>query len=158
MLSYRQPNQLFWNQGDSTFAEIQFDKQPTVSRGTVFGDYDNDGDTDLLITQLNDKVVLLRNESKTPNNWLRLKLIGTRSNRDGIGTRITLTIGAESQTREVHIGSSYLSSNDPRILFGVGQRTTVDTLKIRWQSGIVQILENLAVNQELVVTEPRPDE
>ena len=60
----------------------------------------------------------------------------------------------ESQTREVHVGSSYLSSNDPRVLFGVAERTVVDKLKIRWQSGVVQVLENLAVNQELIVTEP----
>ena len=154
VLSYKQPNQLFWNQGDATFAEIRFDKRPAVSRGTLFGDYDNDGDTDLLVTQLNGTVTLLRNESQTSNNWLRIKLIGTRSNRDGIGTRITLTIGPESQTREVRMGSSYLSSNDPRVLFGVGQRTTVDQLKIRWQSGVVQVFESLTVNQELVVTEP----
>ncbi|MYB01387.1 CRTAC1 family protein [Candidatus Poribacteria bacterium] len=154
VLSYKQSNQLFWNQGDGTFAEVGFEDRPAVSRGTLFGDYDNDGDTDLLITQLNGAVTLLRNESQTANNWLRLRLIGTRSNRDGIGTRITLTLGSESQTREVHIGSSYLSSNDPRVLFGIEARDVVDKLKIRWQSGAVQILENLTVNQELVVTEP----
>ena len=158
VLSYKQPNQLFWNQGDGTFAEVLFDDRPAVSRGTLFGDYDNDGDTDLLITQLNGAVTLLRNERQTANNWLRLKLIGTRSNRDGIGTRITLTIGSESQIREVRMGFSYLSSNDPRVLFGIEARDVVDKLKIRWQSGVVQILENLTVNQELVVTEPLPDE
>ena len=158
VLSYEQPNQLFWNQGDGTFAEVRFDEHPAVSRGTLFGDYDNDGDTDLIVTQLNGAVTLLRNDSQPSNNWLRLKLIGTRSNRDGIGARITLTLGTESVTREAHSGSSYLSSNDPRVLFGVGQRTIVDQLKIRWQSGIVQILENLAVNQELTVTEPFSDE
>ena len=158
VLSYKQPNQLFWNQGDAAFAEVLFDNPPAVSRGTLFGDYDNDGDTDLLVTQLNGTVMLLRNESQTSNNWLRLKLIGTRSNRDGIGTRITLTIGSESQTREVHTGSSYLSSNDPRVFIGVGVHDAVDKLEIRWQSGVVQTLENLAVNQELVVTEPHSDE
>ncbi|RKU08643.1 hypothetical protein C6503_22900 [Candidatus Poribacteria bacterium] len=158
VLSYKQPNQLFWNQGNGTFTEVPFDTHPAVSRGTLFGDYDNDGDTDLLVTQLNGAVTLFRNESQTANNYLRLKLIGTRSNRDGIGTRITLTIGSESQTREVRMGSSYLSSNDPRVLFGIGQRTTVDQLKIRWQSGVVQILEDLTANQELVVTESLPDE
>ena len=154
VLSYRQPNQLFRNQGDGTFGEMPFEDQQAVSRGTLFGDYDNDGDTDLLVTQLNGKVTLLRNENRTSNNWLRLKLIGTRSNRDGIGTRVTLTIGAESQTREVHRGYSYLSSNDSRLLFGLGKRTVVDKLHIRWQSGAAQIMENLAANQELVVTEP----
>ena len=157
VLSYKQPNQLFWNQGDATFTEVRFDDRPAVSRGTLFGDYDNDGDTDLLVTQLNGTVTLLRNESQTSNNWLRLKLIGTRSNRDGIGTRITLTIGSESLTREVRMGASYLSSNDPRMLLGVGEHDVVDKLEIRWQSGIVQILENLTVNQELVVTEPISD-
>ncbi|MCY4569213.1 MAG: ASPIC/UnbV domain-containing protein, partial [Candidatus Poribacteria bacterium] len=86
-----------------------------------------------------------------------LKLIGTRSNRDGIGARVTLTLGAESETREVHRGYSYLSSNDPRLLFGLGERTRVDKLQIRWQSGVVQTLKNLAVNQELVMTEPPPE-
>ena len=157
VLSYKQPNQLFWNQSNSTFIEMQFEGQHAVSRGTLFGDYDNDGDTDLLVTQLNDKVTLLRNENRTSNNWLRLKLIGTRSNRDGIGARVTLTLGTESQTREIHRGYSYLSSNDPRLLFGLGERTVVDKLHIRWQSGVVQILENLTANQEFVVTEPLPD-
>ena len=156
VLSYKQPNQLFRNHGDSTFVDVRLEGQHAVSRGTLFGDYDNDGDTDLLITQLNDKVTLLRNENHTSNNYLRLKLIGTRSNRDGIGARVTLTVGTESETREVHRGYSYLSSNDPRLTFGLGERTVVDKLQIRWQSGVVQTLENLAVNQELVVTEPLP--
>lgn len=156
VLSYKQPNQLFRNQGDGTFIERRLEGH-VVSRGTLFGDYDNDGDTDMLITQLNSKVTLLRNEINTSNNWLSLKLIGTRSNRDGIGTRVTLTIGTESQTREVHRGSSYLSSNDPRLLFGLAEGTIVDKLQIHWQSGVVQILENLRANQELVVTEPLSD-
>ena len=156
VLSYKQPNQLFRNHGDSTFVDVRLEGQHAVSRGTLFGDYDNDGDTDLLITQLNDKVTLLRNENHTSNNYLRLKLIGTRSNRDGIGARVTLTVGTESETREIHRGYSYLSSNDPRLTFGLGERIIVDKLQIRWQSGIVQTLENLAVNQELVVIEPLP--
>ena len=158
VISYKQPNQLFWNQGDGTFAEVRLAEQHAVSRGTLFGDYDNDGDIDVLVTQLNDKVTLLRNESGTHNNWFRLKLVGTRSNRDSIGARVTLTLGGESQTREVHVGYSYLSSNDPRLLFGLGDRTVVDRLHIRWQSGTVQILENLAANQEFVVPEPLSDE
>ena len=158
VISYKQPNQLFWNQDDGTFAEVRVGEQRAVNRGTLFGDYDNDGDTDVLVTQLNDKVTLLRNESGTHNNWFRLKLVGTRSNRDSLGTRVMLTLGDESQTREVHVGYSYLSSNDPRLLFGLGDRTVVDRLHIRWQSGAVQILEDLAANQEFVVTEPISDE
>ena len=154
VLFYEQPNHLYWNRGDGTFAETQFEGQAAVSRGTLFGDYDNDGDTDLLITQLNAGATLLRNENRTGNNYLRLKLIGTRSNRDGIGARVTLTCGAESDTREVRRGYSYLSSNDPRVLFGLGDQKVVDRLQIRWQNGVVQTLENLVANQELVVTEP----
>ena len=157
VISYKQPNQLFLNRSDGTFAEVRLAEQRAVSRGTLFGDYDNDGDTDVLVTQLNDKVMLLRNESGTHNNWFRLKLVGTRSNRDSIGARVTLTLGDESQTREVHVGYSYLSSNDPRLLFGLGDRTVVDRLHIRWQNGAVQILEDLAANQEFVVTEPLSD-
>ena len=142
VISYRQPNQLFWNRGDGTFAEVRLEGQHAVSRGTLFGDYDNDGDIDVLVTQLNDKVTLLQNESGTHHNWFRLKLIGSRSNRDGIGARVTLTLGDESQTREVHVGYSYLSSNDPRLLFGLGERTFVNRLRVRWQSGAVQILED----------------
>ena len=158
VISYKQPNQLFWNRGDGTFAEVRLDGQHAVSRGTLFGDYDNDGDIDVLVTQLNGKVTLLRNESGIHHNWFRLKLVGTRSNRDSIGARVTLTLGDESQTREVHVGYSYLSSNDPRLLFGLGERTFVNRLRVRWQSGAVQILEDLAANQELVVTEPLSDE
>ena len=154
VLSYRQPNQLFYNQSDGTFTEVRFEAPRAVSRGTLFGDYDNDGDTDLLVTQLNGKVTLLRNEGESAHNWLRLKLVGTRSNRDGIGTRVTMRIGTKSQIREVHRGYSYLSSNDPRVLFGLGGQTVIDKLEIRWQSGVVQIIENPAVNQEFVVTEP----
>ncbi|MDE0469960.1 MAG: CRTAC1 family protein [Candidatus Poribacteria bacterium] len=158
VISYKQLNQLFLNQDDGTFAEVRLGEQRAVSRGTLFGDYDNDGDIDVLVTQLNDKVTLLRNEGGTHNNWFRLKLVGTRSNRDSIGARVTLMLGDESQTREVHVGYSYLSSNDPRLLFGIGERTVVDRVHIRWQSGAVQILENLAANQEFVVTEPLSDE
>lgn len=156
VLSYEQPNQIFWNRGDGTFAEIPFEKYAAVSRGTLFGDYDNDGDTDLLVTQLNNNVALLQNNTEPRHNWLRIKTVGTLSNRDGIGARITLTFGTSTQIREVRRNASYLSSNDPRLLFGLGTNKTVDRLEIRWPSGIVQVLENLATNQELVVREPFP--
>lgn len=157
VLSYAQPDQLFRNSGDSTFtpvAPFSSAQHPNVSRGTLFGDYDNDGDTDIVVTHLNGNVKVLRNE--TSHNWLRLKLVGTLSNRDGIGARVTLSYGSTSQVREVRRNASYLCSHDPRPLFGLGERTLVDKLEIRWPSGIVQKLENLAVNRELVVTEPLP--
>lgn len=157
VLSYAQPDQVFRNRGNGTFSPVKAFSQallPSVSRGTLFGDYDNDGDTDIVITHLNGDVKLLRNEIQ--HNWLRLTLVGIVSNRDGIGARVTLTLGNASQVREVRRNASYLCSNDPRLLFGLGEKTTVDRVEIRWPSGIVQVLENLKVNQEFVVTEPLP--
>ena len=157
VLAYAQPNQIFRNSGDGTFAPVEAFSPappPSISRGTLFGDYDNDGDTDIVVTQLNGDVKLLRNETR--HNWLRLTLVGTVSNRDGIGARVTLTLGDALLVREVHRNASYLSSNDPRLLFGIGEKTTVDRVEIRWPSGRLQVLENLAVNQEFVVMEPFP--
>lgn len=155
VLSYAQPDQVFRNRGDGTFIAVEALSQPplpSVSRGAIFGDYDNDGDTDIVVTQLNGDVKLLRNETR--HNWLRLTLLGTISNRDGIGARVTLTLGTKTHVREVRRNASYLCSNDPRLFFGLGEKTIVDSVEIRWPSGLVQVLENLAVNQEFVVTEP----
>ncbi len=158
VLTYAQRNQLFHNNGDGTFTEVSFETGPYfrregVSRGAVFGDYDNDGDTDIVVTQSNQPAELLRNDGGNRRNWVRIKLVGTISNRDGIGARVTVTAGSESQMQEVRTGLSYLSSNDPRILFGLGDHTRIDRLEIRWPSGIVQVLENLEVNREIVVVE-----
>ena len=86
-------------------------------------------------------------------NWLRVKLVGTISNRDGVGARVVLTAGEAVRTQELHAGASYLCSNDPRVSFGLGDHTTIDRLEIRWPSGIVQVLENIKANRALVVTE-----
>ncbi|MDE0185685.1 MAG: CRTAC1 family protein [Candidatus Poribacteria bacterium] len=158
VLTYAQRNQLFHNNGDGTFTEVSFESGPYfrregVSRGAIFGDYDNDGDTDIVVAQSNQPAELLRNEGGNRRNWVRIKLVGTASNRDGIGARVTVTAGSESQMQEVRTGLSYLSSNDPRVLFGLGDNTRIDRLEIRWPSGIVQALENLEVNREIVVVE-----
>ena len=158
VLTYRQPDQLFRNSGDSTFQEISADagayfQQAAVSRGALFGDYDNDGDVDLLVTQSNGPVTLLRNESITEHNWIRIKTVGVISSRDGIGTRVILTSGDHKQIQEVNQGASYLSSHDVRLHFGLGDRDTVNKLEIRWQSGVVQVFKNLSVNKEHVITE-----
>ncbi|MDE0041355.1 MAG: ASPIC/UnbV domain-containing protein, partial [Candidatus Poribacteria bacterium] len=118
-----------------------------------FGDYDNDGDLDIAVTQSNGPAHLLRNDGGNRRNWLRIKLVGAKSNRDGIGTRIRLTVGDESWMHEVHAGYSYLCSNDPRVLLGLGDVGTVDRLEIRWLSGTVQVLENIPANQEITIVE-----
>ena len=158
VLTYRQPDQLFRNKGDGTFQEISenagaYFQRAAVSRGAIFGDYDNDGDVDLLVTQSNGPVTLLRNETKTQNNWMSVKTVGVISNRDGIGTRITLMTGGRMQWQEVNPAASYMSAHDARCYFGLGANTTVDRLEVRWQSGIVQVFENLTGNQAHVISE-----
>ncbi len=157
VLTYRQPDQLFRNKGDGTFQEdsesagIYF-QRAAVSRGAFFGDYDNDGDVDMLVTQSNGPATLLENWEMQSNS-VSIKTVGVISNRDGIGTRITLTAGGRTQIQEVNPGGSYLSSHDPRSHFGLGANTAIDRLEVRWQSGVVQIRENLSANQEHVISE-----
>ena len=184
VLTYAQPNQLFRNKGDGTFQEISetagpYFQRAQVSRGSIFGDYDNDGDVDILVTQSNGPATLLRNENGNKQNWLRIKPVGTVSNRDGIGARVLLTIGEMArdrpspyglqademepdepsfddltqQIRDVNPGASYLSSHDARLHFGLGENTNVNRVEIRWPSGVVEVYENLPVNQEHVLTE-----
>ena len=158
ILTYRQPDQLFRNNGDGTFQEIShsagsYFQRPAVSRGTIFGDYDNDGDVDLLVTQNNGPATLLRNETTPQNNWITIKTVGVISNRDGIGTRLTMTAGRHTQMREVNPGASYMSSHDARCYFGLGTHTTVDRLELRWQSGVVQVFEDLPANKEHIISE-----
>ena len=158
ILTYRQPDQLFRNNGDGTFQEVSeragdYFQRVAVSRGTLFGDYDNDGDVDILITQNSGPVTLLQNETETENSWMSVKTVGVISNQDGIGTRVTVKAGGYTQTQEVNSGASYMSSHDARCYFGVGTNTTVDRLELRWQSGVVQVFENLPANREHVISE-----
>ena len=158
ILTYRQPDQIFRNQRNGTFQEVSahagaYFQSPAVSRGALFGDYDNDGDVDMLVTQSNGSVTLLRNETKAQHNWIRIKTVGVISNRGGIGTRVMLTAGAHTQSREINPGASYLSSHDARLQFGLGTSTKVDRLEVRWQSGVVQVFENLPANREHVISE-----
>ena len=96
---------------------------------------------------------LLQNETETENSWMSVKTVGVISNRDGIGTRVTVKAGGYTQTQEVNPGSSYLSTHDARCYFGLGANTTVDRLELRWQSGVVQVFENLPANREHVISE-----
>ncbi len=157
-VTYAQQNQLFQNRGDGTFVDVSNQsgeglRIKKVSRGVAFGDYDNDGDIDLLITNANQAPDLLRNESTNENRWLIFTTVGTRSNRDGIGTRIKVMTGGISQMREVKSGGSYPSHSDMRLHFGLGKVTVADLVEIRWQSGLVERFENVESNRFLRATE-----
>ncbi len=157
-LTYPQPDQLFSNNGDGTFIDVSADsgayfRSQHVGRGVTFGDYDNDGDTDIFIVNSNHPAILLRNDGGNRQHWLRIKTVGRQSNRDGIGTRIRIWHDNHKQMRDVRGGSSYCSTNDRRVLFGLGNSEVVDLVELRWPSGIVQQLNNVPANQQITVIE-----
>ena len=154
---YEQPNLLFRNNRDGTFDEVSVNSGfgmplEKASRGFAYSDYDNDGDLDLLVTNLKGPPDLLENGGGQ-NTWLSLKLIGTRSNRDAIGARVKVTTGNLTQVREVRSGTSYLSQNDMRLHFGLGKYRQVDLIEIRWPSGLQEHLEGIEANQILTLVE-----
>ncbi|MYA98322.1 CRTAC1 family protein [Candidatus Poribacteria bacterium] len=153
--TYAQPNQLFLSNGGINFVEsvdVAITEQK-VSRGTAFGDIDNDGDVDIVISNLKDTPTILRNDSNDASQWLSIKLVGTHCNRDAIGARVTVVSEDLTQIREVKSGSGYISQNDLRLHFGLGNATQVDTLTVRWLCGKVQTLQNVETNQVLVISE-----
>ena len=125
----------------------------TQARGCAFGDYDNDGDIDILINPVNAVPQLLRCDSANQNNWITIKTIGVKSNRDGIGARIKCITGEASQIDEVRSGGSYYSQNDLRVHFGLGKAKKVNALEIRWPSGQSDVLNDISGNQFIVVKE-----
>jgi enediyne biosynthesis protein E4 len=157
--SYGQKNQLFRNLGDGGFREVTEEagsglQAEKVSHGAAFGDYDNDGDTDIFVSDSNGQPSqLLRNDGGNRNHYLAIEAIGTQSNRDGIGARIKVAAGDLTQVKEVRTSYGYLSANDPRVLFGLGGRTRVDRIEIRWPNGQVQVLEDIEADQILTIEE-----
>ena len=124
-----------------------------VGRGVAFGDYDSDGDVDIFIVNNHDRAVLLRNEGGNRNNWLHVKLIGTKGNHDAVGARIRLKAGDRIQLREINAGASYLSFNSLTAEFGLGQETTVDWVEVIWLGGDTERFTGVGVNQRVVLRE-----
>ncbi len=123
------------------------------ARGVAFGDFDNDGDLDIVVNNMNDTPTLLRNDADNRNRWLKVKTIGTRSNRTGIGARVRVVVGSHSQIDEVRSGGSYISQNDLRLHFGMGAAAKADLVEIRWPSGQVDHLKDVETNQVIYVQE-----
>jgi enediyne biosynthesis protein E4 len=166
---YQQPPLLLRNDSQGKFQNMHEQAGPTfnagyVARGLAVGDFDNDGSSDVVFTRLDDTPVLLRNNVGQDNRWIGFELRGTKSNRDAIGAKITLLAGKRRMVRWITGGSSYLSSHDKRVLFGLGPHENSGTVTavIRWPSGAVQKLAGLKTNQYHKVVEtsapPAPNE
>jgi hypothetical protein len=144
--TYRQRNQVFRNADRRFRHSTEEIGGPLLveqsSRGAAFGDYDNDGDVDVLISVIDEKPLLLRNDT-AGGHWITVGLRGTRSNRSAIGAKVTIEAGGRRQVAEVRSGGSYISHNDLRVRFGLGDATTVDRLTIRWPSGAVETAKAL---------------
>jgi hypothetical protein len=162
MTCYAQKNQLFRNKGDGTFTEVTDAVGPglrieRVSHGAAFGDYDNDGDVDIFVSDSDHPTcTLLRNDGGNRNHYLMIETVGTRSNRDGIGAKIRVVAGDLIQMKEVRSSYGYLCSNDVRVLFGLGDRDKADRIEVRWPSGMVQVLEDVRADQILTIKEKLP--
>jgi len=126
-----------------------------VHRGAAFGDVDNDGRVDAVVTALDGPIELWRNVSPAPHHWLMVKAVGTRSVRDGSGTKVRIATAAGAQYGHVSTSVGYGGASDPRVHFGLGGEKTVPELTVTWPSGKVQTLRDVAADQVLKVTEPR---
>ena len=151
------PRVVFRNLGNGTFEELTEEAGPGVaaahcSRGCAFGDFDNDGDLDILIVNLNEPPSLLRNDLRGAHHWLKVKLVGTKSNRSAIGARVLVRYGQKVQAQEVLSQSSFYSCNDPRLHFGLGPEKSAD-IEIHWPNGLQDKFKGVAADQMIVIKE-----
>jgi hypothetical protein len=149
-VQYAQLPLLFRNLGKGKFEPVSAFSKPLIARGAAYGDYDRDGDLDILISTNNGPAVLYRNDGGNRNHWLSVHLTGTKSNRDGIGA--VVKVAGQQQT--VHSGSSYCSSSDLGLTFGLGASASPVTVEVLWPSGAKQQLSNIQPDHRLNVTEP----
>jgi hypothetical protein len=158
-IKYAEPAHLFRNLGSKKFDEVTGSAgtaltQPVVGRGAAYGDFDNDGDLDLLIMSNNGPVRLLRNDGGNRNHSLRVRVIGTRSNRDGIGTRIKITLDdGSARWSMVKTGSSYCSQSELPITFGLGARAAIKSLEVTWPSGRRETVTGLRADEAVTIKE-----
>jgi len=156
--TYRQRNLIHHNNHDGTFTEVAAQLgapflEKGVARGAVFGDLDNDGDVDIVINNLDGAAQVLRNDGGNSSNSVLIKLVGVKSNRDGIGARVKVVSGDLTQVDEVRSGDSYISQSDLRLHFGLEKKTKIDLIEVRWPSGTVDKINNLNPNKTLTIKE-----
>jgi|ERR1700733_1795137 len=149
--NFKEPRILYHNNGNGTFSDISETAGQAIttamsSRGLAIGDLWNDGRQSAVISNMNASPSLLVNQARSANHWIAFRTVGTKSNRDGIGARITMKAGARNFVDEVRSGSSYISNNDMRVHFGLGAAAKIDWVQIRWPSGLVERFEGLGVD------------
>ena len=152
-----QHNILLRNKGDGTFTNLSAVSgadDPGVGRGLGYLDIENDGCLDLFIGNLGGYTSLYKNRCEEPNNWLVVKAVGTESNRDGIGARITVNAGGKSQIREIASGRSFMGHHMIPVHFGLGNADKVDEIIVKWPSGKVQTVSSVAINNRITIIEP----
>ena len=157
--TYKNPRIVYRNMGNGQFKDVSAVMGPGISehfssRGAAFGDYDNDGDVDVLVLNMNDLPSLLRNDGGNKQNWIKIKLIGTKCNRTAIGARVRVVTGDHVQMDEVHSGSSVMSQGDLRLHFGLGKAETVDVIEVKWPTtGKLERFPQVKANQILTIRE-----
>jgi hypothetical protein len=149
--SYQEPRILYRNNGNKTFTDISAQAGPGITevragRGLAVGDLWNDGRMSAVISNMNAAPSLLVNQVHSANHWVGIRTVGTKSNRDGIGARLSVKAGTRVLVDEVRSGSSYDSNNDMRVHFGLGAAAKIDWVQIRWPSGLTERFENVAVD------------
>lgn len=157
-VSWKEPKLMFRNLGGGKFEKVSDQlgadfTRPTVGRGSAVADFDNDGDMDIAVSNSNDFPQLLRNDGGNANHWLEVMLVGVKSNRDGRGAALRLVSDGFTEYRQAQGGMSYMSAQDPRIHFGLGQRKKVQLLEITWPSGTVDKLTDVPMDRIITVKE-----
>jgi hypothetical protein len=157
--TFKNPRLVYRNMGNGQFKDVSAELGPGISerfssRGAAFGDFDNDGDVDVLVLNMNDLPSLLRNDGGNKQNWIKLKLVGTKCNRTAIGARARVVTGSHAQIDEVHSGSSVMSQSDLRLHFGLGKAETVDLIEVKWPTTQkIERFPQVKANQILTIRE-----